>query len=1034
MLISRQDTSDARAVARALAGDERGFEALVARHQRRVHALARAHGVPPSAVDDVAQDVFIRAFRQLTRLRDPRRFGPWILAIARNEARRHRRPRGALVDPVSLEERTVEDRRSDPLEAAELRDRLARRVEALSPAIREAIFLYYYEGRSISESSRALEASCAAVRKRLQQGRDLLRGRLWRDLGEEIRENIPSTREWSRKGRELTLLALAAVPAAAASAGGSAAGGGLPGAVTSARGSTPAKALTYGAGFLMAKKLAGVALTVLLGWLWLVPDSRPPSDGEPSFTGAPLAATAPVPAASLPPAEGPAATPPERRPTREEIDDEGVDAVREPASMLVRVVDEEGSPIAGASVLAWQWIHRWSGKFPIFPDGPARRLATSVDGLARFAEIDPGRYSVEVWRPDMSGPDQRVTIAGGEEIELTVTLRPAKHIEGRAFLVDRSRPLRNGIIERFGDGRPRTDTVETDAEGRFLLGPFSHEGTTSFQLRHGDYRVATVSADIGAERPAKLEVVFAKGVTVRGRVDDLSGRPVAGAVVAWHREHTEHRTRLSTTTGEHGLYELYGLEPGTYFVGFEELCFGGDPIVKTLSDEPLQEVPLVVDCAPVFEVVVESAEGEPLPEVEIDLEFSVRRANGGLGGRRTLITGADGRATLRCVPRQARFELEVADPRFGHAKGAVPDDWPDGPVVVRLEPITRLDGRVLDRDGNPVAGALLSAQHGTARPVEHRSGEDGLFSLRLVPGSYRIEAVDREIGGALVRDLELASGNSRELDIVLGTSPVLRVRVIGPEGLPLKNARVRHSYAGSQHAFLTHSTDAEGWCVFPVTEGRYRVRASSRGLEDQEVEAVPGDPITIVLRLEPRGFAVSGVVLDGEMPVPGATVDCRAADSSSAVSWCREARADAEGRFRIENVDGRSGSVARLVARGPGFACAFSDPLELPLNAPLDGVIIRVQPGLDFEARLVVREGRSVPRAAATLRGDEGGPERFVTVSATSDARGVLRVPRLPPGRYVVRGESADQMLSFREYVGWTGAGGDLVWTFVPWR
>src|SRR4030095_7493728 len=76
--------SDARLVERALAEDAGAFEALVRRHQKRAHAIARAVGVRGAAVDDVVQEAFFAAFRGLRSLKDPKSFGGWLLAIVRN--------------------------------------------------------------------------------------------------------------------------------------------------------------------------------------------------------------------------------------------------------------------------------------------------------------------------------------------------------------------------------------------------------------------------------------------------------------------------------------------------------------------------------------------------------------------------------------------------------------------------------------------------------------------------------------------------------------------------------------------------------------------------------------------------------------------------------------------------------------------------------------------------------------------------------------------------------------------------------------
>ena len=193
--------SDAHLVRRTLADDAGAAESLVLRYQGKARAVVRAAGVREDSVEDLVQDAFLHAFRRLEALRSPGSFGPWFLAIARNAARSHlrrRRPAAAggiesldaLAGPAALPEGLP-----GTLEGRELGDALWRSVADLPAGVREAIFLYYHEGRSILTVARALGTSPAAVKDRLHRGREALRGKLWRELR-------PHIREWSpRRGR-----------------------------------------------------------------------------------------------------------------------------------------------------------------------------------------------------------------------------------------------------------------------------------------------------------------------------------------------------------------------------------------------------------------------------------------------------------------------------------------------------------------------------------------------------------------------------------------------------------------------------------------------------------------------------------------------------------------------------------------------------------------------------------------------------------------------------------------------------------------
>ncbi len=223
--------SDEGLIEKARADDRVAFEALVFRYQKKAYAIAHATGVEQSSLEDVVQEAFYLAFRDLPTLKEPERFGAWFAAIVRNAAVTHlRKPRPApLLQPVDA----GGDTHAEKAEKKDFSAYLRRKVVELPDEVREAIFLYYYEARSVREVARAIGFSRKAVESLLRRGRDLLRMELWRELGEVLPYMLPSAREWKRRGRHLTLIALTAIagsavtanaaPAATVAAGGTAA-------------------------------------------------------------------------------------------------------------------------------------------------------------------------------------------------------------------------------------------------------------------------------------------------------------------------------------------------------------------------------------------------------------------------------------------------------------------------------------------------------------------------------------------------------------------------------------------------------------------------------------------------------------------------------------------------------------------------------------------------------------------------------------------------------------------------------------------
>jgi RNA polymerase sigma-70 factor (ECF subfamily) len=83
--------NDAELVAETLADNREAFGELYDRHARMVRAVVLGVSGDWSAVEDMTQESFLRAFRKLATLREPARFCPWIVGIARHVARERRR-------------------------------------------------------------------------------------------------------------------------------------------------------------------------------------------------------------------------------------------------------------------------------------------------------------------------------------------------------------------------------------------------------------------------------------------------------------------------------------------------------------------------------------------------------------------------------------------------------------------------------------------------------------------------------------------------------------------------------------------------------------------------------------------------------------------------------------------------------------------------------------------------------------------------------------------------------------------------------
>ena len=169
----QMDATEAAAVLdRARQGDSDAFRALVERHSRSVFRLAYRMTGNEQDAEDVVQESFLRAFKQLGRFESRANFGTWLYRIVancsvdlmRSKQARHDQVRGDSLDDV-VEMPAVDAPRPERMaQSAEIQQRVQAALQALSPLERAAFTLRHYEGRSIDEISAALGLGTSAAK------------------------------------------------------------------------------------------------------------------------------------------------------------------------------------------------------------------------------------------------------------------------------------------------------------------------------------------------------------------------------------------------------------------------------------------------------------------------------------------------------------------------------------------------------------------------------------------------------------------------------------------------------------------------------------------------------------------------------------------------------------------------------------------------------------------------------------------------------------------------------------------------------
>jgi RNA polymerase sigma-70 factor (ECF subfamily) len=169
------ELTDRAYVAKARSGDADAYRVLVERHSRTLFRLAFRMTGNEQDAEDVVQESFLRAYRQLAKFDDRASFGTWLYRIAANcsldlvRARKRRSEQLVAAEPDTREDPIASLPSGDPSPerealSTEVRERVAAAMQDLSAAERTAFVLRHFEGMCIEEVSRVLECQPGAAK------------------------------------------------------------------------------------------------------------------------------------------------------------------------------------------------------------------------------------------------------------------------------------------------------------------------------------------------------------------------------------------------------------------------------------------------------------------------------------------------------------------------------------------------------------------------------------------------------------------------------------------------------------------------------------------------------------------------------------------------------------------------------------------------------------------------------------------------------------------------------------------------------
>jgi len=707
---------------------------------------------------------------------------------------------------------------------------------------------------------------------------------------------------------------------------------------------------------------------------------------------------------------------------------EPIEASLDPSSKVAgQVLTEGGEPIAGAQInLTRSRTIEMGGNVM----KTVMMMSESSDGEGRFVfeEQEPGTISLKaVASGYQEAKLDNLEIPKGEDLEgIEFPLDAGSIVTGQVLAPD-GRPAIGASVRLAGDsgdGLMRMmGGAPTDGDGIYLLEGLA-PGKISVEASHPDY-VRTVRDLEVKEGPNSLDLNFEGGVQVAGRVLDVEGRAVVGAIARLvpagrFMGGPETKTQLD------GSFTMPGVQDGDYRLWVEARGYAASAGKQqvTVAGQPVEGLEVELDPGAVLSGRVTGLEPEEFVNV------GVRAEGESFGGFDSHNVDYEGNYRIEnLLPGNYDVVAELA--RSGkQAKGQVTVEPGASQARLDLQFGTglTLSGRAVQGD-KPIAGATvyvdgLDIDHSGWNETDH----DGLFSIEgLEAGSYEVHLRHWQTGLAYDKTVELAT--SREVVLEVPTAHVggRIVDVTDRQSLSGVSLTLTSEESGTRSRLPIHTatTDLEGKFEFGnVADGTWKLAASKKGY------AALSRPVSVQYERAPEDLRIS---MD---PTEGVTIEARL-PSGAPPSELRVAVLDPAGGALVTGnyATGENGRV-RLSSVPPGtwtlvLSAAGSATTNMSAQSPGATIPVRLEPASGLRvvvpelsqsstiAMVSIRDGRG--RSFHSLSWD-GRPQNEWRMSG-----GRLEFGSLPPGGWSVTVAAADGRSWQGDSVTAAGATAELV-------
>ncbi len=861
MTRSRRADTDCDLVSDLQRGDLAAFSEIVVRYQQVVCAVAFSACGRQALSEDVAQDTFVAAWKNIAKLEDSAKLKSWLCSIARNRARDalRKRRREVLSDGTedsAVEFQTTECSRPSPLDrasTAEEEQQVWEALNAIPDGYRETLVLFYREGQSINQVAEGLDLSVAAVKQRLSRGRAALRDSL---------ERVSTCLARTQPSKAFTVGVIAAVAAqSGVAAAASAASVPHPGAMGASKGAASSIAFACVAVLLLA--FSGLMVWTMID---LKPKATHQARPQPSATPTLLGSQADHDSVLAPGANNAADL--ERFAIQGRVVNlfhqgvVGATVTLGGDSQRTTTTDKDGhfdfgSVERGSYALQARSTDSSSRPVPLFVDAETESVrlqllegstleiyfqdgddgppvagvhvelnsesivlsATSDQkGVVRFSGITTPLNMASIEAPGFAANKLDLLLSGEPGLhKRTLTLLRGVPVSG-VVVNEEGLPVMGAKISLDGlISSPRNESTTSDKSGHFRFATVATQNSTLF-VSHDDYELTIKPLALGrATEAVELKVVVARGKLAMGRVTHQDGSPAPYAKVV------AQTSGKSVTADAHGNFVIRGLEEQDQTLRASLKIFGS-PLVALPTENSSRSLEIVLEDNSVRGTVVD-AQGRPIVGAQLVARQAKREASAGNAPDAPIssLSNSKGEFALGPLPSGAEFDLVAAMPQVSprylglERLSALRVESGQRDVEVKVSAPGRLVGSVVGTGGTKINDfALVMANFVEALELEPTSpfhGSDGEFALRQIPkGKYVLAIIADGYEPKVLKGVRIRSDGTTDLGTVtLKRGAVLRGRVVDHRGRGVSGAQVfmGSQIDGDQSNLLRFSTSVE---------------------------------------------------------------------------------------------------------------------------------------------------------------------------------------------------------------------------------